>query len=647
MRRAPLARLCLLIALAPALLVSAAGAQNYATVTATNIIDPTAGGTTKLPDGTICFQATNGSDIPIPFKAGGGGQVVTLPACASITAGVVGTLQIANPALTNPAHIVFRITVLEGSAEVARYTNVDVESQIVGGVFNFDTCNCSASTITPATTVYDTMLDESIALTQRRKLNFTGTGVVCADNPSTLVTECTIAGPTSLGFNQLTGGTNSSAAMVVGTGASLGTSGSGTIAATTAAAFPGNPGNCAAGNSAAGVDASGVAEGCAARAQTLANAANQWLNSYDASTGLFTQTQPASSNLSDAANVALYTNGDKTWGGGSAFTWTFDGGANTDPTFIFTSGTNPSIATNSSLLVPAGTAANVAIGLSTNVNYGIRFATAQTGVVMVSNGSDIGSFSQVNGFYVVTVGMGLGTAISGGSDVKWTRCNAACLRWGAADVNGAPVAQTMQVQNAITGTDLAAATQWRFIGPKGTGAGGGGKIIFAVGDTQTTGTTAHATRDLEEWIPGTVAVPEGDEVCLMGTHGELWCRGVLTELLTLSTVGLTTDTTNNLLPAGAIIESVEARVTTTITTTTNWAVGDTTTAARFCAANATLTAGTTSTCLQAWQGSVATDAAGPVQAAAGKVRITCTGANPGAGVIRITVFYRRFVAPTS
>jgi hypothetical protein len=87
----------------------------------------------------------------------------------------------------------------------------------------------------------------------------------------------------------------------------------------------------------------------------------------------------------------------------------------------------------------------------------------------------------------------------------------------------------------------------------------------------------------------------------------------MTELLTLSTVGLTTDTTNNLLPVDSIIESVEARVTTTITTTTNWAVGDATTGARFCAANATLTAGTTSSCLKHQQGSVATDAAGPVQ----------------------------------
>jgi hypothetical protein len=42
-----------------------------------------------------------------------------------------------------------------------------------------------------------------------------------------------------------------------------------------------------------------------------------------------------------------------------------------------------------------------------------------------------------------------------------------------------------------------------------------------------------------------------------------------------------------------------------------------------------------------------TGTSGPVQTAAAKVRITCTGSNPGAGAVRITVFYRQFVAPTS
>jgi hypothetical protein len=122
--------------------------------------------------------------------------------------------------------------------------------------------------------------------------------------------------------------------------------------------------------------------------------------------------------------------------------------------------------------------------------------------------------------------------------------------------------------------------------------------------------------------------------------------GVLQESLTLSTSGTTTDTTANLLPANSVILAVNARVTTTITTATNWSVGDTTTATRFSSANSTLTAGTTSVGLNQWKGAVATDATGPTQVSAAKVRVTTTG-TPGAGAIRLVVFYRRYSAPTS
>lgn len=125
-----------------------------------------------------------------------------------------------------------------------------------------------------------------------------------------------------------------------------------------------------------------------------------------------------------------------------------------------------------------------------------------------------------------------------------------------------------------------------------------------------------------------------------------WIQGQASELLTLSTSGTTTDTSANLLPANSIIEAVVARVTTTITTATDWKLGDPTTAGRFTAANATMTAGTTDVGLLHWSGAVTTLAAGPSQSAAAKVRVTTTG-TPGAGAIRITVFYRQFVAPTS
>lgn len=119
--------------------------------------------------------------------------------------------------------------------------------------------------------------------------------------------------------------------------------------------------------------------------------------------------------------------------------------------------------------------------------------------------------------------------------------------------------------------------------------------------------------------------------------------GSVSENLTLSTSGTTTDTAANLLPANSYIESVTGFVTTTITTATNWALGDPTTAGRFAAANSTMTAGAASV------GLVHVDvvgAGGPRQTAAAKVRVTTTG-TPGAGAIRLTSYYRTFVAPTS
>ena len=133
---------------------------------------------------------------------------------------------------------------------------------------------------------------------------------------------------------------------------------------------------------------------------------------------------------------------------------------------------------------------------------------------------------------------------------------------------------------------------------------------------------------------------------LSATNGAADTRSYSTELITLSTSGATTTSSGNLLPAGSLTKAVVCRVTTTITTATDWKVGDGTTTARFIAANSTLTAGTTAIGLAHMAGNVTTTAAGPTQAAAAPLVITTTG-TPGAGAIRCTVFYEAFTAPTS
>ncbi len=146
----------------------------------------------------------------------------------------------------------------------------------------------------------------------------------------------------------------------------------------------------------------------------------------------------------------------------------------------------------------------------------------------------------------------------------------------------------------------------------------------------------------------------GDITQNSDANGAQCVFGRATELLTLSTAvgsNTATSTSANLLPAGAIIDAVLTRVTTTITsggTVTTMAVGDPTTAGRFSAAATGITANSTRVGIDQWSGAVTTLAAGPSQAAAAKVTITMNNSTAlTAGVVRITVFYRQFVAPTS
>lgn len=161
---------------------------------------------------------------------------------------------------------------------------------------------------------------------------------------------------------------------------------------------------------------------------------------------------------------------------------------------------------------------------------------------------------------------------------------------------------------------------------------------------------ASQSADLRQYQDSSANVLSGTDSAgqryLQTANGAKWVEGSNSELITLSTSGATTDSSANLLPANSIIQAVVARITTTIATATNWKMGDGTTADRFTAANSTLTSGTQDIGLRHQQGSIATDAAGQVQTAAAKLRITTTG-TPSAGVVRVTVFYRTYTAPTS
>lgn len=137
---------------------------------------------------------------------------------------------------------------------------------------------------------------------------------------------------------------------------------------------------------------------------------------------------------------------------------------------------------------------------------------------------------------------------------------------------------------------------------------------------------------------------------LTGANGEAAVLSTLSENVTLSTAGATTDSTID-LPAGSIILSVVARITVDIAgvNSTTLSVGDPTTAARF-GTTTTLTAGTVITGITQMNGNISTTATGPTQAAAAKCRLTLSGGadnTPSAGAVRIAIIFIQFTAPTS
>lgn len=155
------------------------------------------------------------------------------------------------------------------------------------------------------------------------------------------------------------------------------------------------------------------------------------------------------------------------------------------------------------------------------------------------------------------------------------------------------------------------------------------------------------TPDINYTINPTQVMDANSGAAILNTFADCETAGAPT---TLATGATTTDTGLNCLPANATIDAVVGRVTTTITAAcTGWELGDASTPARFSSNNTTLTATTTTDAAHIGtfnNTGIASATTGIWQAAAAKVRITCAGGNPGAGAIRVTVFYHTTIAPT-
>jgi hypothetical protein len=129
------------------LTATAAFGQNYTTVTAQKIQYVNG---TLLPKGQLCFQATDQNDVPISFQVGGGGQVVNSPQCVQVVNGCIAQLNcgytVANPALTTPVNILYRLTINVGS-QVIYYCK---GASFSGATFNFDTFVCPTVILPPS-----------------------------------------------------------------------------------------------------------------------------------------------------------------------------------------------------------------------------------------------------------------------------------------------------------------------------------------------------------------------------------------------------------------------------------------------------------------------------------------------------------------
>jgi hypothetical protein len=157
-------------------------------------------------------------------------------------------------------------------------------------------------------------------------------------------------------------------------------------------------------------------------------------------------------------------------------------------------------------------------------------------------------------------------------------------------------------------------------GVTSTGATGTGKFVFDTSPTFTTSTI------------------------LAGANGQTATQGVNRESLTLATGATTTATSGNLAPANSRIKAITYRVTTTITTAVSFTV-------KVTGGNAFASIGTATTSqtgMTATTTGVLVPAAYPDQYNTSATTLTVTtNANPGAGVIELSVFYESFVAPTS
>lgn len=230
--------------------------------------------------GTVTYQLAGVSGVT-PAAKGGGGSGGTCGAlggdlsgtCAAalvakiqgtVVSGTTGSGNVvfsASPALTGIPTVP---TASPGTSSTQAASTAFVAAAAAAGVTSFNT---RTGAVVSATADYS--VGQVTGAAPLASPTFTGVPVAPTAAPGTNTTQLATtafvaAASGSSAFSALTNGTNTTAAMLVGTGASLAAAGSGTIAATTAAALAATPTPCSPGFAPTGVLANGNSTGCAA-----------------------------------------------------------------------------------------------------------------------------------------------------------------------------------------------------------------------------------------------------------------------------------------------------------------------------------------------------------------------------------------------
>jgi hypothetical protein len=154
-----------------------------------------------------------------------------------------------------------------------------------------------------------------------------------------------------------------------------------------------------------------------------------------------------------------------------------------------------------------------------------------------------------------------------------------------------------------------------------------GNIVCTI-TVSSTFTNAHGAG--EPIVSGDNGIMEAINDCALFGGGNVYWM-VDTGVVTLSTVALTT-TTTTFVPTIFYNQGASAIVKTTITTSTNWAVGISGTTSAFTTVSTSLTAGSTAVAVQASPAKVGTTNALTA------ILYTVTGANAGAGAVKARVW---------